>query len=140
MQFSFNFLSGDGEPIPSIQETTEDIADVSSDDTSRVIDIPCPSLSVARIRAHSSTLALQSSNGAYFNLLRVQEQNPEKEYDLIPGKYEGGSKIWECSLDLVQHILNRFDPQNKNELGSVLELGCGMSLSHFGIITCMIYF
>ena len=24
--------------------------------------------------------------------------------DLIPGRYEGGLKTWECSVDLVQHL------------------------------------
>ncbi len=45
--------------------------------------------------------------------------------DLVSGVYEGGLKIWECSLDLVHFIAN--NPaliENKR----VLELGCGQGL------------
>ncbi|CAM9677984.1 unnamed protein product, partial [Ectocarpus fasciculatus] len=44
--------------------------------------------------------------------------------DLIPGQYEGGLKIWECSIDLVNHFLRRTELHS----GSVLELGCGHGL------------
>ncbi|CAL1287898.1 unnamed protein product [Larinioides sclopetarius] len=28
----------------------------------------------------------------------------EKTSDLVPGKYEGGLKVWECSIDLAQYL------------------------------------
>lgn len=44
------------------------------------------------------------------------------ETDLISGVYEGGLKIWDCSLDLVQLIADE-------PIGfygkTILELGCG---------------
>lgn len=49
----------------------------------------------------------------------------EGESDLIPGKYEGGLKLWECSVDLVAYYLRH--PEFHNA-GSVLELGCGFGL------------
>lgn len=45
--------------------------------------------------------------------------------DLIPGVYEGGLKIWECSYDLVEHLHGagiQFEGQR------VLEIGCGAAL------------
>lgn len=29
-----------------------------------------------------------------------------EESDLVPGLYEGGLKVWEASLDLVEHLLS----------------------------------
>ena len=45
--------------------------------------------------------------------------------DIRTGVYEGGFKIWECSIDLVQFLnLNNIDTKGKD----VLELGCGGGL------------
>lgn len=45
--------------------------------------------------------------------------------DLVSGVYEGGLKIWECSLDLVDYIkANASTFAGK----SILELGCGQGL------------
>lgn len=45
--------------------------------------------------------------------------------DLIPAKYEGGLKIWECSYDLGQYLSeNNIEFQNK----FVLYLGCGTGI------------
>ncbi len=48
----------------------------------------------------------------------------DKDLDLISGTYEGGYKVWECSLDLVNYMY-----ENQSGLpgtnSSVLELGCG---------------
>ncbi|KAJ0985586.1 hypothetical protein J5N97_003942 [Dioscorea zingiberensis] len=56
--------------------------------------------------------------------------------DLVPGKYEGGLKLWEGSLDLVRTLWNEI------QLGKlsvkekrVLELGCGHGLP--GIFACI---
>lgn len=42
-------------------------------------------------------------------------------HDLIPGQYEGGLKIWECSIDLAVYFVNHPELHGC----SVLELGCG---------------
>jgi len=50
--------------------------------------------------------------------------------DLIPGTYEGGFKLWECSIDLLDYL-------SKNTIlfngKSVLDLGCGTGV--LGIFT-----
>jgi 2-polyprenyl-3-methyl-5-hydroxy-6-metoxy-1,4-benzoquinol methylase len=50
-----------------------------------------------------------------------------KNKDLVPGQYEGGIKVWECSLDLCNFLpsyVGWFDLSTLN----VLELGCGHGL------------
>ena len=42
----------------------------------------------------------------------------------VTGVYEGGLKIWECSIDLAAFVASGVDFQNLN----VLELGCGAGL------------
>ena len=46
----------------------------------------------------------------------------QSDFDLVSGVYEGGLKIWECSLDLVDYVFaNRSLVAGKR----VFELGCG---------------
>jgi SAM-dependent methyltransferase len=47
-----------------------------------------------------------------------------KNSDLVPAIYEGGYKLWECSLDILNYIQTGI---NFNGL-SVLEIGCGIGL------------
>lgn len=66
--------------------------------------------------------------------LKLYCQIPEthNNLDLIPGTYEGGFKLWECTLDLLEYL-----SQNvaffKGK--SVLDLGCGTGL--LGIFTLL---
>ena len=55
-----------------------------------------------------------------------------KHSDLIPGVYEGGLKLWECALDLVQFLAESNLDFSRMR---VLELGCGLGLP--GIYTAM---
>jgi hypothetical protein len=60
-------------------------------------------------------------------LVRVSERSKAFTYkgtDLVPGEYEGGDVVWECSLDLCRYL-------HRNAIkvrGYVLELGCGHGL------------
>ncbi|XP_072767645.1 histidine protein methyltransferase 1 homolog isoform X2 [Anoplolepis gracilipes] len=55
------------------------------------------------------------------NIIEAETQHS----DLIPAKYEGGLKIWECTFDLSQYIL-----EEKIELKDklIMDLGCGAGL------------
>ncbi|KAF3955488.1 hypothetical protein CMV_019294 [Castanea mollissima] len=56
--------------------------------------------------------------------------------DLVPGKYEGGLKLWEGSLDLVKALHMEVKNGNLSLRGKrVLELGCGHGLP--GIFACL---
>ncbi|PON55672.1 S-adenosyl-L-methionine-dependent methyltransferase [Parasponia andersonii] len=56
--------------------------------------------------------------------------------DLVPGKYEGGLKLWEGSLDLVKALRSEVGNERLAFTGKrVLELGCGHGLP--GIFACL---
>uniref|UniRef100_A0A6U9W0X7 protein-histidine N-methyltransferase n=1 Tax=Pseudo-nitzschia australis TaxID=44445 RepID=A0A6U9W0X7_9STRA len=60
-------------------------------------------------------------------ILRVREESASfrsRNTDLVPGVYEGGLKVWECSVDMCRYFLS----QNIIIDGHVLELGCGHGL------------
>ncbi|XP_031097242.1 histidine protein methyltransferase 1 homolog isoform X1 [Ipomoea triloba] len=49
--------------------------------------------------------------------------------DLVPGKYEGGLKLWEGSLDLIKTLNSEMKEKKLSFTGKrVLELGCGHGL------------
>jgi SAM-dependent methyltransferase len=47
--------------------------------------------------------------------------------DLVKGIYEGGIKIWECSIDLLNFLPTIYENINLNN-ENILELGCGHGL------------
>lgn len=53
-------------------------------------------------------------------------------YDLIPHVNEGGHKIWECSIDLANYLIESCSEDTSIQNKSVLELGCG-----YGIPGCL---
>lgn len=53
----------------------------------------------------------------------IAEQNHS---DLVPGKYEGGLKVWECTRDLADFLTSKNDIDWTNK--TVLDLGCGAGL------------
>ncbi|XP_022956194.1 histidine protein methyltransferase 1 homolog [Cucurbita moschata] len=56
--------------------------------------------------------------------------------DLVPGKYEGGLKLWEGALDLVKALCGEVENGHLSFAGKrVLELGCGHGLP--GIYACL---
>ena len=62
-------------------------------------------------------------------LRRVQERSSSssrrfQNSDLVPGIYEGGLKVWECSVDLCCYL----QANNICCEGKLLELGCGHGL------------
>lgn len=52
----------------------------------------------------------------------------QQHSDLIPGIYEGGAKIWECTDDLLTYLSHNFTIVNKLKNIRVLDLGCGSGL------------
>lgn len=56
--------------------------------------------------------------------------------DLVPGKYEGGLKLWECAVDLVNVLQGEVKDGRLSFRGKrVLELGCGHGLP--GLYACL---
>ncbi|NWT11047.1 MET18 methyltransferase, partial [Vireo altiloquus] len=55
----------------------------------------------------------------------IVSQSVSSHSDLIPGVYEGGLKIWECTFDLIDYFSEaEIEFTNK----TVLDLGCGAGL------------
>lgn len=64
--------------------------------------------------------------------LKIQTFPNVYESDLIPGTYEGGFKLWECTIDLLTYLsLNTSLFKGK----SILDLGCGTGI--LGVFTLM---
>ncbi|KFQ78294.1 Histidine protein methyltransferase 1, partial [Phaethon lepturus] len=55
----------------------------------------------------------------------IVSQSVSSHSDLIPGIYEGGLKIWECTFDLIDYF-SEAEIQFTNK--TVLDLGCGAGL------------
>jgi 2-polyprenyl-3-methyl-5-hydroxy-6-metoxy-1,4-benzoquinol methylase len=58
----------------------------------------------------------------YFN---NPNQNSQYAKDIIPGEYEGGFKLWDCTVDLASYLAEH---QPMFQSKRVLELGCGHGL------------
>ncbi|XP_024872743.1 histidine protein methyltransferase 1 homolog [Temnothorax curvispinosus] len=78
-----------------------------------------PGCTLKLIRSDKVTQDLSDQN--YQNIIEAES----KHSDLIPAKYEGGLKIWECTFDLGQYILEK-EIELKDKL--VMDLGCGSGL------------
>ncbi|XP_020294624.1 histidine protein methyltransferase 1 homolog isoform X2 [Pseudomyrmex gracilis] len=64
----------------------------------------------------------------YQNIVEAESQHS----DLVPAKYEGGLKIWECTFDLSRYILQeKIDLKDK----LVMDLGCGAGV--IGIVALL---
>jgi hypothetical protein len=76
-------------------------------------------------RIHPSVKPFASQDSSTTNTsTRLDETS-----DLISGVYEGGLKVWECSIDLCNYLSEDLS-HGLNQVcsplgGSVLELGCG---------------
>lgn len=60
-----------------------------------------------------------------------------KTHDVLKGKYEGGLKIWECSIDLARYLFNSLSLetiQNNNDELTFIELGCGHALPSLSLL------
>jgi tRNA G26 N,N-dimethylase Trm1 len=131
MSFTFSFADLDSDlkvtesvvaPI-TVYESKHELVDIPSDEI--VFDSICPQTNagIGNIRISDE---LQVSY--------VLNNDPQEygNYDIVKGKYEGGGKIWECSIDLAKYVYSRFTSSNSScssfssyRPGLCLELGCG---------------
>uniref|UniRef100_A0A1A9WXL1 protein-histidine N-methyltransferase n=1 Tax=Glossina brevipalpis TaxID=37001 RepID=A0A1A9WXL1_9MUSC len=94
------------------------------------------SLDVYRLQCHTKILKNVSISHLISGLLLEDIKNAcdsdikkaeDQHSDLVPGVYEGGAKIWECTEDL----LNYMSTNNSSDWWThkrVLDLGCGAGL------------
>lgn len=162
MSFSFNFLPDDHK-TGSKSHDLEGITPKHEDDGELLDSTPLREVSLLSVDYNISRLTfdtLHFADGAFAlnKIDAVSLQSREDAFsqemeipihsDLVPGKYGGGFKVWECSIDLVEYVLSyewymTFLKTGSNELGdggpsmstssslknrTVLELGCGHGL------------
>lgn len=76
----------------------------------------------------SSLLQVCSDVGAESESSNILQDVSRQNTDLLPGVYEGGLKVWECSLDLCRYLAAHCEELLTNGATNVLELGCGHGL------------
>ncbi|KAG8183815.1 hypothetical protein JTE90_027740 [Oedothorax gibbosus] len=133
MTFRFNFSgsSSDETVTPPLIEKS-----ISDYEQHQALSIKCEFINLENIKvklpssenvnvmkcAHMEIKYIKQNEVARLGELETIE---EKKSDLVPGKYEGGLKVWECAIDLTQFLIENNCIQTGN---TVLELGCGVGL------------
>ncbi|KAI5644241.1 lysine methyltransferase domain-containing protein [Phthorimaea operculella] len=136
--FKFNF-SGDANPSDEIDnnEKAEEIKQVDWVESVEVdpgnikedLDaiaahakmFVCGDIEIGHVVAKDALLRIGDNN-----LKNAVELADKEHSDLVPGKYEGGLKIWECTYDLVEYLSGLENLSLKNM--KVLDLGCGAGI------------
>lgn len=92
-------------------------------DGSKVLEnkvvVSLPGISFANISVVETTFPADSTGED------IVTKSISSHSDLITGVYEGGLKIWECTFDLMDYLLEADIPFAQK---SVLDLGCGAGL------------
>lgn len=150
MAFEFDFGGSDDIPVDSFDNGATDVTcslidpmkEISPDElvinvVAERLEIPKlessnekPSDNIILYRRNLKDVEIQIRLSAEDGKINEQISSAiSANSDLIPTKYEGGLKTWECSLDLVS-FLDFFKPKYTEFLrnGKVLEMGCGSGL------------
>lgn len=140
--FKFNFASGDSDeeedisPSDNCPEQSTELTNVREAKEiliqSNLAEYLSPEVEETRIADGNLRIKHVSETNVEESLRDRQDVSSrdivtaaENSTDLIPSVYEGGLKIWECSVDLVEYLLeNGMGFQGKR----VLEIGCGAAL------------
>ncbi|XP_053609936.1 histidine protein methyltransferase 1 homolog [Plodia interpunctella] len=83
----------------------------------------CGDVEIGHVVTSEAIANILSTNDTY-NATECAEKDHS---DLVVGKYEGGLKIWECTYDLVEYLINNSDKINFVS-ARVLDLGCGAGI------------
>ena len=110
----------------------EGMIDYNSTLQQRSCLVSCPVLQRDTIEMEDLCIEIDESKSLLFQKVFLKT-SPEvaRESDLIPGIYEGGYKVWECSLDIAKIIMgdsDTFDSIVGHKPQKLLELGCGTAI------------
>lgn len=134
MSFSFNFDIGDhsNQESPDLLKVLAKNVDIdkgideSTESKISLTIVECP-IELLNIKIPSQPI-LNCTMGIDMQLLKSTLYNHnglDSNYDLIPGIYGGGYKIWESSIDLVYYLLDELKNEGISADANYLELGCG---------------
>ena len=89
----------------------------------QTISVSTPGCTVNYIKLDDINTFSQYSKSNSENLSQLIQYTDNHHSDLLPGIYEGGLKVWECTYDLLDYV-SQIDFKGKR----VLDLGCGVGL------------
>lgn len=139
--FRFNFAGAATTPQPP-QTLLKNLNAFGSATEQPLLPLPPPSEEVFASEIEESTSCVMEpvvlQGGLTLVKGRINSQSVLKvaNSDLVPGKYEGGLKLWECTIDLIETLRREIQDGQLSFRGKrVLELGCGHGLP--GIFSCL---
>ncbi|XP_078599976.1 histidine protein methyltransferase 1 homolog [Branchiostoma floridae x Branchiostoma japonicum] len=133
MSFTFGFQLEEEDGEKGDRSSFQSTPELTSGTLKECPPPPLPArevtVSFSEVPQPTATSGLTLEGGEVLSYVTCPEskclEGSTSESDLIPNVYEGGMKIWECSVDLVQYLSEIAYPwTGKN----VLELGCGAGL------------
>ena len=147
MSFSFDFLGGNGETATEIRKASSCSSRPENDQSLQrrhsfrwisnlqdlfvdrqkdeiVYDEQQLDEDLVRCVDHEKSMFVEAAREKDDNDPKKDQQEAWQRQDLVPGEYEGGMKVWECSQDLVKWM----DKELIHVPSKILELGCGFAL------------
>jgi len=121
----FEVLHWDSMITECIEDTEIETVTCGLTEAGEKIQLSCLNSTLVQTRLHSMNEVQADIVGQQGGVTAAAEC----QSDLVPSVYEGGLKVWECSLDLVQFLANgKLFEETNLESKTVLELGCGAGL------------
>jgi hypothetical protein len=120
MNFSFNFLSENDDHNNNIESNNVDF-----NVTPSTLIITREVMAAEAELEDIPFVEFATNVGVYKRSQLHYQSGIDKDLDLISGTYEGGYKVWECSIDLLTYMIENKDSLPPIATSSVIELGCG---------------
>ncbi|GMF21927.1 unnamed protein product [Phytophthora lilii] len=127
MSFSFNFALGGAAPTPAAAVTSPAAAHPKREGERFVCAAPEAVTAFSPAPVGDLSFEIVATTAADFLARTGAIRSVLSTSDVQTGVYEGGFKLWECAVDLVQFVETQLR-QGGAMPADVLELGCGHGL------------
>ena len=145
MDFKFNFaVEEDSSVASSGLDLSEDTAQSQSVSKTKQGAIPAKLLKLRLPETNSCSsrgftdVVIGTQNFKLAGATRNCESDVTRiaaQVDVLPGSYEGGFKVWECTHDLIKYLQESWENQGEcKEVTQVLDLGCGRGLCGVSVL------